>query len=301
MIIDSHTHLLRSKYFDEERLGQLGWVTPPDTDINVMVDWWKQAGIDKMVCMGQSMERVWNTSFDNNEYVFECYDKYPDFIIPFYSLEPIDQANCFNQRVYDELEELLPKGVIKGVLLTPPYGQYKSNDKTAYPFYQLFQKQGVIVQYHHSAMDGCSHTFAPTKYAQMVDLNDVVMDFPKMKVVVEHLAYPQTEHLFTIMANSDCIYADLAMAYDRSMTIAWDLVQAREYGVLDRIMFATDYVAYGQYPYSENPVNELARWIDMVKNGFNEINKRCGWPLLTQEEIDGIMYKNVARLYDLDV
>ena len=88
-------------------------------------------------------------------------------------------------------------------------------------------------------MSGCPPYFAPMKYYQMEDLNDVIMDFPKMKIVIEHMGYPKCDDLFVLMANSDRIYTDMSMQYDREMTMAWLLVKAREYGVLNKIMFAT--------------------------------------------------------------
>ena len=301
MVIDAHMHLVRYDSFDHETYARLGWIAPPDVDLDQQIKWWKEAGIVKQVSMGQDMKKIWNTSFDGDYYVNEAYKRYPDFIIPFSSVEPIDKADRFNQEAYDRLERDILENNVKGVLLTPPYGHYKANDKCVYPFYQLAQKHGIVMQYHHSAMDGCPAVFCPTEYCQMTDLNDVAIDFPKMKMVVEHLGYPWTEHLYTIMANSDRIYSDLAMAYDREMATAWSLVLAREYGVLDKIMFATDFLTPDYYPYSKNPVEDVMRNIEKVRHGFNEINKRCGWPLLTEEEIDGILYKNAARLYELDL
>ncbi|WP_279230717.1 hypothetical protein [Extibacter muris] len=38
-----------------------------------------------------------------------------------------------------------------------------------------------------------------------------------------------------------------------------------------------------------DPSVEIRGHIEKVRTGFNEINRRCGWPLLTEEEIEGIM------------
>jgi len=67
------------------------------------------------------------------------------------------------------------------------------------------------------------------------------MDFPDLKVIVEHLNYPWYEELFFMMASSPNVYADIAMTYDRPHILSWNLVKAREFGVLDRIMYASDY------------------------------------------------------------
>ena len=97
-------------------------------------------------------------------YIQEAYEKYPDFIIPFASVEPIDKINRFNQAAFDKFEEDVLNNRIRGVLFTPPCGHYNANDKTVYPFYQLAQKHGIVVQYHHSAMSECPPYFAPMKY-----------------------------------------------------------------------------------------------------------------------------------------
>lgn len=300
MIIDAHMHLIRKENFDKERYQWLdNWRIPENMDLDEPVRMWKDMGIEKVVAMGQAMYRIWNTDMGEN-YIQEAYDRYPDFIIPFASVEPIDKINRFNQAAFDKFEDDVLNGRIRGVLFTPPCGHYNANDKTVYPFYQLAQKHGIVVQYHHSAMSECPPYFAPMKYYRPEHLSDVMMDFPKMKIVVEHMGYPHTEQLFILMANSDRMYTDLSMAYDREMTIAWNLVQAREYGVLDKIMFATDFVAPDNYPFSADPSVEIRGHIQKVRTGFNEINRRCGWPLLTEEEIEGIMYRNAARLYELE-
>lgn len=297
MIIDSHMHLIKVENFDVQTYGSLNMGLPKNTDLDTLVSWYKEAGISHAVCMGQDMTRIWNTTFGES-YVREAYQRYPDFFIPFASLEPMDKFNRFNQKAYDEYERAILEDGIKGVLLTPPYGHYMSNDKTAYPFYQLTQKHDIVMQYHHSAQMGPA-ILAPTQYANMENLNNVCVDFPKMKIVVEHLGYPWSEHLFVLMTNCPQMYTDLAMTYTRPIWVAWQLVLAREYGVLDRIMFATDYVSYGYDLFSDNPANDFKKWIDVVCYELNKINEKSGWPLLTGEEINNIMYKTAAKLYDL--
>ncbi len=299
MIIDSHMHLIRKANFDKPTYDRLRMKVPEDTELDTLVEWYKSAGVDKCICMGQDMSRIWNTTFGES-YVREAYQRYPDFFIPFASLEPIDKANRFHQENYDEFARAIKEDHIRGVLMTPPYGQFKSNDKTVYPFYQLAQKEGIVVQYHHSAQMGPA-ILAPTQYAQMELLNDVLIDFPDMKVVVEHLGYPWSEYLFVLMTNDKNLYTDLAMTYGRPMWTAWQLVLAREYGVLDRVMFATDYVCYNYDVFGPNPAEDIKNWIHLVEVGLNEINRRCGWPELTQSEIDSILFGCASKLYGIKV
>ena len=88
MIIDSHMHLINSKCFDKATYDRLGQSIPKDTDIDQLVTWMKAAGIEKCVCMGQDMHRIWNSEFGEIA-VESSYGRYPDFFIPFCSVEPL--------------------------------------------------------------------------------------------------------------------------------------------------------------------------------------------------------------------
>ena len=217
MTVDSHLHLIRKKNFDRDTYRRLKLDLPEDTNIEDLVGWLKDAGVVKAVAMGQDMSRIWKTTF-GEEYVLEVVKKYPDFFIGLASVEPIDPYNRFNQTAFDYFERAITEYGLKGVLLTPPYGQYYSNDKTAYPFYETAQKHNVVVQFHHSAQMGPA-ILAPTKYADLFRLNDVIIDFPDLKIVIEHIGYPWSEHLFILMANDKNLWTDLAMMYERPMNV----------------------------------------------------------------------------------
>lgn len=140
---------------------------------------------------------------------------------------------------------------------------------------------------------------AHTKYVQMENLNDVTFHFPRMKKVVEHIGYPHSEHLFTLMANDENLWTDLAMLYHRPVWMTWNMVLAKEMGVIDRVMFASDFVAANNDLYSDNPTKDLLEWIDLVQHGMNKICRDSGWPTFTEKEINGILHDNAARLYNL--
>ncbi|MCD6317941.1 amidohydrolase family protein [Candidatus Aerophobetes bacterium] len=297
MVIDSHMHLIRKKNFDKETYNRLNLKLPEDTPLENLVGWLKEAGIVKAVVMGQDMTRIWKTTF-GEEYVLEALKKYPDFFVGLASLEPVDKYNRFNKKAFEYFKKAITEYGLKGVLLTPPYGQYYSNDKTVYPFYEKALEYDVVVQFHHSAQMGPA-ILAPTKYADLFRLNDIIVDFPDLKIVVEHLGYPWTEHLFVLMANDKNLWTDLAMMYNRPMKVAWSLVLAKEYGVIDRVMYASDYVCYNYDIFSDKPAEDFKRWINFIKVDLNKICDRCGWPLFSQEEIEGILWKNANRLYKL--
>ncbi len=133
MIIDSHMHLIRKKNFDIKTFDSLRMKVPEDTDIKDLINWMKKAGVNKAITMGQDMTRIWNTTF-GEDYVLECIKKYPEFFIGLCSVEPLDKANRLNQTAFDYFKKSITEDIFKGVLFTPPYGQFYSNDRNCYPF-----------------------------------------------------------------------------------------------------------------------------------------------------------------------
>lgn len=296
MIIDSHLHVMKAINFDKEIWEDVAKMSPIDTPIEDLITWLKENGVVKAIIMGQDMSRIWNTTL-GEDYVLNSYEKYKDFFIPLASLEPIDRFGRLNRKALIYFEEIIQKG-FKGVLLTPPYGQYRSNDRRVYPFYELAQSKNVIVQFHHGAVPG-PPLIGHLKYTNLIDLNDVNIDFPDIKIVVEHLAYPWTEMLLALMSNNPNIYTDLALLYDRPTFLAWQLVMAKEYNVLDRIMYASDYVY--KHELLKDPCKKMKESIFFIKHGVNEICKKSGWPILGIDEIEGILWANANRLYDLSL
>jgi predicted TIM-barrel fold metal-dependent hydrolase len=299
-IIDSHVHVLKEKNFDKITEAKIGHKHPKDTPIEFLVSWLKDAGVSKAVIMGQDCSRIWNSSC-GEDYVLECVRKYPDLFVALASVEPVDKRGRFNKPGLEYFEKTVREYGFKGLLLTPPYGYYSSDNPEVYPFYEKAVELDVVVQFHHCA-SSAGIALAPYKYTNPQSLNNILIDFPEMKVAIEHLNYPWHEELFWMMMNPNInLYADLAMTYHRPMTLTWNLVKAKEHGVIDKIMYASDYWVAGSGVFSDNPGNDMKKWIELIKNGINQITKRCGWPHFTQDEIDGILYKNAARLYGFSV
>jgi predicted TIM-barrel fold metal-dependent hydrolase len=187
MVIDSHLHVLKENNFDAVTEKALGHTHPTDTPIESLVSWLRDAGVGKAVVMGQDMSRIWNSAC-GEDYVLQCTQDYPDLFVGLASLEPVDKWGRYNRQALKYFKKAVRDYGFKGVLLTPPYGQY-----------------------------------------------------------------------------------------------------------------ASDYWVAGSGVFSDHPGDDMKAWIELIRNGMNQIAKRSGWPLFTQDEIDGILYKNAARLYGFDI
>ena len=295
MIVDSHLHLLKAANFDKSLWKKNEFEPPEDTPIEAILKWFKEAGVVKAVIMGQDMTRIWNSTC-GEDYILEIYKKFNDIFVPLASIEPIDKMGRFNKETLKYLEFAIKNG-FKGILLTPPYGHYHSNDRRVYPIYEFAQENNLIVQFHHGAACG-PPILGQLKHTNILDLNDIIVDFPKLKIIVEHLAFPWSEQLMSLMASSTNIYSDLALLYDQPNLTTWKLVMAKEYKIIDRIMYGSDYWASNDTTFTE-PGKQMKNWISFLKEGVNNISEKTGWPKLESYEIEGILYKNANKLYNL--
>ena len=157
---------------------------------------------------------------------------------------------------------------IRGLWFGPPYGHFHANDKSAYPFYEVAVEFDAAVYFHHGGGiggGGGNPSMAPMKYARPLLLDVVVIDFPDLRMNIEHMAYPWTEELFALMKRAPNVHADVSDDWDFSR-------------------------------YSQKVEKETS-WL---RRGLNRQLESSGWPQLTEEEIDGILGGNARRLLKID-
>ena len=127
----------------------------------------------------------------------------------------------------EEVRELVRAERVRGLLITTPYGHFQVNDRRAYPFFQMAVEHGVPVYVHQGAMFG-SPEAAPQYDGHLWTLDQVVVDFPDLRLVIEHMAWPWTEDLLAIMAHGPNVYTDVAMLSRRPHMLAWHLTLAND-------------------------------------------------------------------------
>lgn len=118
------------------------------------------------------------TGICTNEYVLDFRRGQKRFI-PFASVNPY-----MTERggAGPEARRLLQAG-FRGFKLYPPYHYFYPNDRMLYPLYAAAEEAGVPVMAHtgSSIFKG-----ARLKYADPIFLDDVAVDFPRLKVLLVH-------------------------------------------------------------------------------------------------------------------
>jgi len=297
-MIDGHSHMYQKRAPLNKLKKSVSDIE--DFDIKLLLRRLDEIGVSQFQTMSQSMERIRGMWLGSNELSAELQQLAPTRIISFAAAEPLDAQDRLNTAQLKELDELVTDKGIKGLLLTPGYGYYYSNDKRIYPFYEKAIELDIPLYFHHSHQFGPPKN-CPLKYCQITFLDDLTIDFPELRFDVEHMGYPWTEELLCIMARSPNVYTDFAMFIDpyfgkgRRLLLARNLAMAREYGVLDRVFYGSDYVGENVDEY----IDLLQREIAYINEGLNRDLEAQGYAPLTQREIEGFLSENVLRLWKL--
>jgi predicted TIM-barrel fold metal-dependent hydrolase len=288
MVVDAHSHLLQATRPHDRLPRSLDDLA--DVDVPALFAGMERLGIDRVVTLAQEMTRIRGQWHGSNALVADVQQRFPDRFVAVAGFEPVTRTDQFNGPRFEEVRALLQAGRVRGLLITPPYGHFQVNDRRAYPFYQLAVDHQVPVYVHQGAMYG-SPERAPQYGARLWTLDQVVVDFPALRLNIEHMAWPWTEDLLAIMAHGPEVTTDVAMLARRPHLLAWHLTLARDYGFLDRIFWGTDYVGTDAGGYVERAEQEL----DFYRHRLNPILRGCGWPALSAEEIDNLLAGNVRR------
>ncbi len=132
-----------------------------------------------------------------------------DIMIAFASVDPMRGQDAVN-----EARQLIRAGGIKGFKLHPPLQQFAPNDRRAYPFYEVMAEHKLPVIFHtgHSGIG----TGMPggggvrLKYGNPMDIDDVAVDFPDMKIIMAHPSFPWQDEAISVCMHKPNTYIDLS-------------------------------------------------------------------------------------------
>ncbi len=104
-------------------------------------------------------------------------------------------------------EDLVARGM-RGFKLYPTYNLFYTNDRVLYPLYAKAQELGVPIMVHTGSS---VFTGSRMKYGDPLTLDDVAVDFPRLKIVVSHAGRPfWFDHAEFLARYHENVYLDLA-------------------------------------------------------------------------------------------
>lgn len=195
-VIDAHTHIMPWQQVRSEDVARLarGWhdadrVRAVTSDPQRLIAYLDERGIEKIVMINFVSHEVFGLTETVNDFAATMARHAPDRLIPFGGIDP--------RRVPDvaaEMDRLLGELGIRGIKLHPPHQHFRVNayldDPALRGLATVYEKciaYGAPLMVHTgtSVFPG-----ARNKYGDPMDLDDVLVDFPELKLILAHGGRP---------------------------------------------------------------------------------------------------------------
>ena len=300
MIINSHVHMVRlgkefsdelAEFYVQSNEASICWHTgepwrredfcvPAERLIADM----DRLGIDKSFVLGIAFLPYHAYDPQAGEYAAEMVAAYPERLVGFYTANPgggYEEAKRFEQAI-EQLE-------LSGLKLLPSGNHLALNDRSMWPLFEVAEGHGVPVVMH-TGWNGFP-AGRVLRWEHPMYLEDVIMDFPHVKIVMAHLGFQWADAALWLMARSPNLYGDLAF-WDESVPL-WRLAQvcswAKKLGVLDRILWGSDY-----------PFMAFEPGMEMFRKVPEFTVRHELEPFVTEQDVESYFGGAAARLIDLE-
>lgn len=169
----------------------------------------------------------------------------------------------------------------RGLKVQPITQAFPLNDRRFYPLWEACSSLGMPVMVHTgtTAIGAGSHggRGLHLKYGQPVPaLDDVAADFPELRLVAAHFAWPWHLDLLAVARHKGNVYVDLSGWAPKY--IPREVLQYANSVIPDKFLFGSDY-----------PLLSPDRWLEE----FDRLD-------LKDQVRPKILYENACRLLDLD-
>lgn len=187
----------------------------------------------------------------------------------------------YKHRDLRELAEYLEQGLVKGLKLYPGYEPFYPHDGRLQVVYDMAEEFDVPVMIH------CGDTYNPrakVKYAHPLEVDEVAVDHPNVKLVICHLGNPWLVDCMEVVYKNRNVYADISGLVLGTFTEAFEQYMAQQIeevilyaGEPDRFLFGTDW-----------PICSMRSYVDFV-----------GELTLSPDVRHAMLYENARRLFKL--
>lgn len=206
-----------------------------------------------------------------NEMIAEYVASDPSRYVGFAGLEPTEPSAVDDLRyAYHELG-------LRGIKLGPIYQNFDPCAPSLHEFYSEAERLEMPILFHQGT------TFprrAPLKWANPVLLEDVALSFPKLRIIIAHLGHPWEAETVVLIRKQPNVFADISALHYRPWRYWQAMVTAKEYGVLGKLLLASDY-----------PSATIGQVIDGLLK-VNDVADGTKLPRVPEDAIDAIINEN---------
>jgi uncharacterized protein len=281
MIVDVHTHVwerpahLSDAFIDDAKAAAGAAYKPIEVDLDE--HWRAMEPVDRAIVLGFRARHV--GVLVPNEYVAEYVGRHSEKLIGFCSVDPHDVD------AVEQLDHAVKRLGLRGLKLGPIYQNIHPQDDRFLALMARAEALGVPVLIHQGTTF-CSNV--SLELANPILLQPIALKFPKLRMLIAHMGHPWIAETLVLIRKHPHFYTDISALYYRPWQFYNALVLAMEYGVLDKLLFGTDY-----------PFTTPASTIAALKK-VNEMAVGTNMPRIPEAKIEELIHRNSLPLLGLD-
>ena len=294
MIIDVHTHTPSFRGPVPADRVQMNTKWRPDRHVKATTSWddyiAAQGPADRSIVFGIAWQPGGSTydgiSGDSdgwytgnvNDACATFVAAHPDRLIGFMALHPYD-ADCL-----DEFERCRGDLGLRGIKLGANYQNFDPLEPRALAIYERAQRAGLPILFHQGTSPVRE---APIRLSHPLLMDEIALRYPDLKIIMAHVGHPWQVETCVVIRKHPNVYADISANFYRPFSFWEQMVKATEWGVLDKLLFGTDF-----------PVTTVAETMERLR-GVNEIVEGTRLPRVAEEQIEAIIHRDALSLLGL--
>ena len=264
----------------------------PQPIASELIKYMDQVGVDVAFCLREPMMDIsgGTVSMSTNGFMLQQIEPYPGRMYLEANVGPMIKRGMKN--ACWELEYLVKEKGAKLCKVYQPEDDGPINDRRLWPFYEKACELGVPLTVHTGMSYVCPQ---PSSRCEAGQLDDVMLDFPELKMIAYHAGWPQSEELIGLCGKHKNLYMSI------SGIIGW--FQRAPYRGYHTIGTALQWMPSEKIVMGfDLPFDDLGRIIDYIRD-FDmpaELQQKWGYPQLTEQDKANILGLNLARLTGLE-
>ncbi|MBM3956986.1 MAG: amidohydrolase [Gemmatimonadetes bacterium] len=294
MIVDVHTHLPTHRGEVPPDEVETATIHRSGTSVrftNSLADYLEaMAGVDRAITFGLAPRpwapegelmklKGWPADMNYNDVAAAVARESGGKIIPFMSVHPMDP------KWEAEYDRCIGDLGCRGMKLGLNYQDCDPLSNEALKVFARLERDGLPVVFH---MGTSPETDAPLEYAHPLKMDRAAILFPKLKMVLAHLAHPWHADCLAVVRKHPNVWADVSAQFYRPWSFWSGMRLFHEWGVLGKVLFATDW-----------PVTVAQDNIDALR-GLAKFARDCHLPVIPEQEIEGIINRDALEILGLE-
>jgi predicted TIM-barrel fold metal-dependent hydrolase len=291
-IVDCHTHIWQSPdqlgqvdLGEQSRLlksrqprlalsGRAIWRSIPAADPEYH---WSQTGmVDKSIVLGFKSRYL--RAEIPNRLVADYVSRDPQKLIGFAGIDPTERGAVNDLRIAkNELH-------LRGVTIAPASQDFHPTDTRAMNVYAEAEQLCMPILVHPF---GQFTEQSKLEFARPYLLDEVARTFPRLRLVIAQLGQPWIDETIVLLGKHSNVFADVSGLLGRPWQAYNALVTAHQYGVMDKLLFGSDF-----------PYTSAGECIEALYS-LNQIAQGSQLPVVPREALRGIVERDTLTLLGL--